>query len=169
MTPTGYLDTNLVSGLARENLGDELVALRELLWRRKQGAIELYTSHITAEELARIPAELRARHEDVYLLLDDVPAVGEQFQMPTVIRGGPGSRIVGAPIVQDAALAQLRSILPDETDARHVFQAAKNGVDYFVTCDYRTIVKHAAAVQAAVGIVACLPSQLVAELAAATS
>jgi hypothetical protein len=170
MTPTAYLDTNLVSGLVKEDLGDvELVALSELLRLREQGAIGLVTSHITAEELSKIPPEGRGRHDDIYMRFDDVPAIDEQFRMPMVIRGGPGSRIVRPPIVEDAALHQLRSILPDVTDARHVFQAARNGVDYFVTCDYRTIVKHAAAVQAAVGIVVCLPSQLVAELTAARS
>jgi hypothetical protein len=170
MTPTGYLDTNLVSGLVKEDLGDvELPALIELLRLREQGAIALCTSHITAEELSKIPAEVRGGHDDIYMRFDDVPAIDERFRMPMVIRGGPGTRIIGPPVVADAALYQLRSILPDETDARHVFQAARNGVDYFVTCDDRTIVRHVAAVQEAVGIVVCLPSQLVAELTAATS
>jgi hypothetical protein len=50
-------------------------------------------------------------------------------------------------------------------DARHVFQAARNGVDYFVTCDVKTLVKHAAAVYEIVGIRVRLPSQVLAELA----
>jgi predicted nucleic acid-binding protein len=167
---SGYLDTNLIIGLVEEDLGAELPALRELLRRRKAGEITLCTSHVASEELARGSQQASGRNEDIYLLLDDVPVVDEQFRAPgvlgTVAFGGGYLGGGGGPIVQDAALAQLLKILPGEDDARHVFQAAKNGVDYFVTCDVRTLLKHAAAVQSAVGIAVRLPSQVVAELEA---
>jgi hypothetical protein len=146
--------------------------LGELLRRRKAGEIMLCTSPVASEELARGPAQARARNEDIYLLLDDVPVADEQFHIPVLLGSftfGGGGFGGGGPIVQDAALAQLLEILPGEDDARHVFQAAKNGIDYFVTCDARTILKHAAAVQSAVGIAARLPSQVVAELTAAAA
>ena len=80
VTPSGYLDTNLMSGLVKEDLGPvELPALRELLRRRKAGEIILCTSHEASEELGRIPAAARARHEDIYMLIDDVPTVSNDI------------------------------------------------------------------------------------------
>jgi hypothetical protein len=146
LTPSGYLDTNLISGLAKEDIRPvELAALRDLLRRRKAGQLILCTSAVASEELGGIPATARAPHEDIYPLLDDVPTVDEQFPMPKAYGAGAyGADAYGmGPIVEDSDLGVLRSILPDENDARHVFQAAKNGIDYFVTCDERTIVKHA--------------------------
>ena len=52
----------------------------------------------------------------------------------------------------------------DDDDARHIFQAAKNLITYFVTSDKQTIVNRAADVEAVAGIFVRLPSQLVAEL-----
>ncbi len=55
-------------------------------------------------------------------------------------------------------------ILPDELDARHIFQAAKNGLDYFITRDEETILKYAAEIESAVGILAFLPTELLSRL-----
>ncbi len=99
----------------------------------------------------------------MYELYANVPEIEEQFRMPKMIssqRSGPTS----GPIVHDELLGRLLAIL-DETDARHVYQAAKNGLDYFVTRDYETILKHAEKVQATAGIMALLPSNLIAEIA----
>jgi hypothetical protein len=41
----------------------------------------------------------------------------------------------------------LKGILLDEDDARHVFQAAKNEVAYFVTADERSILRFREAVE----------------------
>ncbi len=166
--PRGYLDTNLISGLVNGDLGSvEQAALTELLRLRKAGTVALCTSEVAAEEIGRNQSAASRRHEDIYLLLDEVPKVDEQFQMSKVYGAGlyGADRYGMGPIVEDATLGVLRSIVPDADDARHLFQAAKNGIDYFVTRDERTIVKHAAAIQAAAGIRVRLPSQLVAELA----
>ena len=52
-----YLDTNVISGLAKgeypENISEALVHVTVL---SKDGRINLYTSEITADELAQIPA-----------------------------------------------------------------------------------------------------------------
>jgi hypothetical protein len=165
--PRGYLDTNLIIGLVQEDLGPiEMRALRELLRVRKAGGIMLFTSHVAAEELEKRSTP-EARQSDIYLLLDDLPAVDEEFRMPAKL--GTMKLGSGPPIVQNAALGELRRILPGAADARRVFQAARNGVDYFVTCDVKTLVKHAAVVYETVGIRVRLPSQVLAELATETS
>jgi hypothetical protein len=53
--------------------------------------------------------------------------------------------------VREADLARLEAILSFD-DARHVYQAAKNSVDYFVTDDRRTILSHKSEIEAIVAI-----------------
>jgi predicted nucleic acid-binding protein len=158
--PTGYLDTNLLSGLVKEDVGvAELAGLRDLLRRRKAGEIELVTSDVADQELARIPEEFRSRHEDIYLLLDDVRTVAEEQRFASL------PLLLNSYIEIDPLLEQLAEILPDHDDARHIFQAAKNGIDYFLTCDRKTILSRADAIEAVAPIKVRSPRQLADEMA----
>jgi hypothetical protein len=76
---------------------------------------------------------VREAHEDFYALLSDVPPFEEEL---LVGRHCWPKRPV---VVMAEDLGKLRGILPDETDARHLFQAISNGVEYFVTHDKATI------------------------------
>jgi predicted nucleic acid-binding protein len=184
--PRAYLDTNLIIGLAENDLArTEMTAMEELLQRHKGRETRLCTSHVAKEELSRrrpaVNGRLRrliyrlARRSPgngrvqklIYDLLDDIPAVDEQFLAPPML----GSAALGSagPIVKDELLGKLSQLLPGEDDARHIFQAARNGIDYFVTCDRRTILKHAAKVESVVPIKLRSPSQLVADLASIES
>jgi len=164
--PSGYLDTNLIIGLAQDDLPrPEMAATRELLRRQKSGTVALYTSHVAKEELQRkaIPGRL----EDlIYLLIENVPAMREEHILPPAF--GPKTTgeqyAAGFVRIRDRALESLEMILPDADDARHVFQAAANRTDYFITCDEKTILRHTAAIEAATSIRPRLPSQVVAEL-----
>jgi hypothetical protein len=128
MPPSGYLDTNLVSGAAKQDLNAEAAPFLELLQLRKKGAIVLVTSPHAKTEIEEAPPEKRVPDEVIYALLDDVPTVDEQVPGPQVIRAFTGgSRFIVPTVVYDAVYGQLREILPDEMDARHIFQAAKNG------------------------------------------
>ena len=60
----------------------------------------------------------------------------------------------------DPLFKSLKAILPDEDDARHVFQAAKNGVQYFLTVDERTILRHRQAVEQCCELKAVDPEQM---------
>jgi hypothetical protein len=172
--PTGYLDTTLIIGLAKEDLGDaEMDASVDLLERRKRGDISLCTSSVAKEELDRhAKGGLGRAGRLIYLLLDDVPAVDEQFLMHTTYGSGSfgGGSYGRGHLVKDELIGKLEAILPHEDDRRHIFRAARNGIDYFVTCDEKSILRHAQAVEAVVAIKLRSPSQLVADLdAAATS
>jgi hypothetical protein len=163
-TPSGYPDNCVTpTGVVRAQLSSsEAAALGELDRLRADGKVELYTSHVVKEEIDKAPEYHRQALGDVYRLYANVPEIDEQFRMPKMLtsqRSGPTS----GPIVHDELLGKLLVIL-DETDARHMFQAAKYGLDYFVTRDCETILKHAEKVRAAAGIKALLPSQLLAEL-----
>ena len=95
-------------------------------------------------ELAKIHESVRSLHEAVYALFEDVPTVAEEHRHNTL-------PIMFASITTpDALLVELRGILPGKDDASHVFTAVKNGLDYFVTCDVRTILIHTAKVEAIV-------------------
>jgi hypothetical protein len=162
---TGYLDNCIVpSGVVRKQLPpQEAAALRELETRRTAGEIALYTSHVTKEEIAKTPAEHRQPLIDLYDMYENVPAMEEEFRMPRRL-GSLRSGLTDGPIVQDEALGLLLSVLPDELDARHIFQAAKNGLDYFITRDEETILKYAAEIRSAVGVQPLLPTELLQRL-----
>jgi hypothetical protein len=94
--------------------------------------------------------------------LTDIPVVEEELLVPRVVRARSGP--FGPVSVTDSDLASLQAILPDQNDVRHLFQAMRNGVDYFVTADKRTILSRAAAIEQQFAIRVRLPSGLVAEL-----
>ena len=122
-----------------------MAASYDLLQRQKDREIRLRTFHIAREELERRTSTPNRVSRLIYMLLEDVPAIDEQFRAA----GTLGSMVSGAgpPIVIDATLGKLNEILPGEDDARHIFQAARNGIDYFVTCNRDTILKHGQAVE----------------------
>lgn len=154
--PTAYLDTCLVSGLAKNDLKElEQTSLFSLLGMHKQGRIQVVTSKVTKQELNRHQGGLD-QHEAIYNLLRDVPLASE---------GNPdGMLLMGVGGGADPLFSELKALLTDVDDARHVFQAIHNKVDYFVTADERTILAHAGTLDERYGLKARLPSQLRAEL-----
>jgi hypothetical protein len=51
-SPGAYLDTNLIIGLAEDDLGPaEMAAMYDLLQRQKEREIRLCTSHVARKEL----------------------------------------------------------------------------------------------------------------------
>jgi hypothetical protein len=155
-----YLDTCLVSGLAERDIRPvELEALRTLLRAHKARRIALVTSHVTHEEIGRMSEAKRAPHEDVYALLEDLPEAVESRRLASL------PLLLNSVTRDDDLFAELKTMVPDLDDARHLFQAIKNGADYFVTDDERTIVSRADKIEAHYPIKVRLPSQLVAELA----
>ena len=162
---SAYLDNCIApSGMVNNQIEQaELDALIELFRREEAGTVSLCTSEVTKEEIARIPASARVPFEDVYAGFERVPMVAEEFRLPKLLTS-MRSGVTSGPIVEDAKLGSLRDILPDLDDARHVYQAVCNGDEYFVTRDQKSILAHAEAVKAAVGITLCWPSDLVEEL-----
>jgi hypothetical protein len=153
--PKAYLDTCIVSGVAKGDLAEEeLSAVMQLLAAHKQGNLKLVTSAVTAREISRIPQQYRRTHSVVYSLLSDVPTVLLGSITSLSPRGTPG------PGRQESLFRKLKSALPDLQDAEHIFQAAKNGVQFFVTVDRSTILKHASQVESLCGMKLLTPSTL---------
>jgi hypothetical protein len=160
--PVAYLDTCLVIGLRKHDLGSEQEPLTELLRLRKAGQLRLMTGNETVEELGRLQPQMSPEDEVIYLLFDDVPVVDEQTLTPGVIRAGSGPK--GPTVVKDSDFAALERLLPGLGDARHLFHAIRHGVAYFVTTDQKTILSRAEQIEAVYPIAIRKPSAVVAEL-----
>ena len=156
-----YLDTCIVSGLAKEDLPQsEQVALLEILRLHKAETIQLVTSVVVKEEIDKIPVEHRGKHEVIYNLLANIAISRVSWtDSGLLLRGvGGGTRV-------DPLYSELKRLLPDEFDVQHVFQAIKSGADYFVTTDSRTILRYSEALQSKYGLRAITPSELAGALA----
>jgi hypothetical protein len=97
-----------------------------------EGKIVLVTSELAEEEIDKVPPQYKSQYRGVYALLAKIPTVEEQRPFPQIIQAvGPGrSRVIQPAVVEEEDLGKLRSILPDENDARHVFQALENHTAY---------------------------------------
>jgi hypothetical protein len=120
----------------------------------REGRLNLITSTVTGEEIARIPEEHRHPHRAIYQLLSRVPTAREFGADRMLLLGVGGSS-------RDPMLVELQRLLA-ETDARHVFQAVKNSAAVFLTLDGGIL--HHAKVLEGHGIRAMKPTLLVADL-----
>jgi len=67
---------------------------------------------------------------------------------------------VGGGRREDPLFSQLKTALPDVADAEHAFQAARNCIDYLVTVDRHSFLKHAGTVKTICGVKLVTPSAL---------
>ena len=154
--PTAYLDTCIVSGLAKEDLSDEeLDALLRILEEYKGNNVHLVTSDLTKRELDKIPARYRRKHSAIYSLLCDVPIVRLFRRDPRLDLLG-----VGDGVRVHTIFARLNTELPDETDAQHIYQAARNEAGYFLTTDRRTVLSKKEQIEDICGVKAVSPNEL---------
>jgi hypothetical protein len=151
---TAYLDTCIISGLARRDLPEQdLTALGHILAARKRGEVSLVTSHIAKTEIDRVPQARRSPNKVIYHLLTDVPAARFwRIDTGLMLMGVGGGRR------QDPLFISLRKLLPDAEDAMHVFQAAKNRVGFLITTDRRTLLRFSGDVEQLCGIIVLSPT-----------
>jgi hypothetical protein len=150
-----YLDTCIVSGLAKGDLAQaDIEALLKVLQRHKDRAVSLVTSRVTKEEIDCIPRKYHLLHEVIYNLLVDLPVV-------KAFRTDSGLMLmgVGRGIRLHPMLAKRITLLTDEADARHLYQAARNGVRYLITTDARTIVSRKAEIEEISDVLAVRPTE----------
>lgn len=151
-----YADTNIVSGLAKKDFPDTVVAnFLTVLNLRKAGKIELYVSEVTSDEINEIPQEYRYYHELIYRLLNNVALKPETYShlITRGLGGGAASLItrgmIGSP---DPLIKELERIIPKNTkekakqarqrDIKHLYQCKKNNLDIFWTEDVATILNY---------------------------
>jgi len=154
----GYLDTCIVSGLAKSDLSPvDREALLRILEARVAGKVELLTSEVTRAEIAKIPKPHRTPHTAIYSLLAGLPlAATHRSVIPRFAflgaRFPPGWRA-------DPLFTELNRLLPDPGDAEHVFQAAKNNVTYLITVDRRSLLSRSSAVAQLCSVKLVTPAQ----------
>jgi hypothetical protein len=154
--PAVYLDTNIISGLAKGEFSEEIAsACVEITALAKCGLLALYTSKITADELEMIPPQYQAQHFVIYNLIKNVSAAKE-ITGPSLVTGGMGggqlvTRGLGKP-ARPKFIREIDALIPesrnsDRTRARardisHLFQCQQAGLDYFLTEDHRSILRY---------------------------
>ena len=154
--PSAYLDTNIISGLAKGEYSEEVAsAFIEITALSKRGALELRTSELTAQELQRIPPEYRRQHFIIYNLIKNI-ALKSELGHSNIVLGGMGSGNIVAyglgqplppkliqelealiPVPLDPLRAEARSL-----DISHLFQCKHANIDYFLTEDHKTIIRY---------------------------
>ena len=148
-----YLDTNIVSGLAKADLDNKTMKLAlEIVQRAKKGEVKLLTSELTEDEISQVPEEVRYHHLIIYSLIKNVALIAERFGSFLVTGGLGGGNLITkglGPSPKDPLFVKLEKIIPKpsnerkanamDTDIRHIFQCKKNEVDVFWTEDKRTI------------------------------
>lgn len=157
VVPKAYIDTCIVSGLAKSDLSDEdISSLGMILDASIKLKIELATSEITKQEIDKIPECYRAPHEDVFNMLSRVPIITMNWTDPGLMMMG-----VGGGSHEDPLLTDLKKSLPDIKDAEHTFQAAKNNMTFLITVDYGSFLRHADIVKNICGVQLISPVDLV--------
>jgi hypothetical protein len=143
-----------VSALVKRDIGAaELNALEQLLFRFERNEISLVCSTAVENELMRIPSGYRGPHLRQLKLFGSIPRIEPGGLTRLTLAGVPGTN-------WDRVLwERLRELLPDEDDAKHVFVASSNRVQYLVTVDGRTLLRHRAAVLNLSGVRLVTPSE----------
>ena len=138
-----YLDTCFISRLTDLKLSEDAARAYQLLAEHQE--IHLVTSSKTKQEFANTPNVVRNKALlFLYALFSKIPdRIGE-------VSGCLGSASLGRTMLGggwvDPKLKGLREIF-DPDDAQHIFLAAKDGCDYFLTLDWKTILSRVQANQ----------------------
>ncbi len=153
-----YIDTCVVSEkIKRERDEDVLVSIDAIFDAYRQGQIELYASEKVKAELDGIPGEFRNAHIELFETLKDLPVL-------KVIRKYRLSPLI-LPIanVRYRQKQRIDNLLKGD-DRWHVFVAVSNRVEYLITIDESTILRHRDAVAEATGVKVVSPSEFLDEI-----
>ena len=144
-----YLESDVVSMIVRGDALSEYDAINHLLTAYHQGKIELFTSHVTHDEIKGYHGTTHAHAERMFQLLEKIPIA-------------PWDLLVGVNVIEkDAAYAALLKLGLPEVEAKHVLAAANGLFGYFLTF-HLSILSHAADIKALCGVDVQRPSDFVA-------
>jgi hypothetical protein len=130
-----YLDNDIVSAIAKRDHDGEISALDRLLKAMDQGRVELVTSELTLQEIKHYQGPKRPPVEEVYQRLAGVPVV-RWDELVGISSHGDALTWINSPVILTATdYGALLALGVKTVDARHIFVAAKNACDVFLTCD----------------------------------
>ncbi len=130
-----YLDSNVVSAIAKDDTPAESEALDRLLAASDVGAIDLVTSELTFDEIKRYSGTSRKAVERTFRLLEKVPIV-KWDELLGMHSYGDSRTWITSPLIQNDPLYEaLLSVGLSSTDAQHVYVSSRSGCGMFLTCD----------------------------------
>jgi hypothetical protein len=159
-----YLDNNIVSAIAKNDEPAESAALDRLLEANDEGKVYLVTSEVTLREIKTYHGAMRPQVERTFRLLEKVPIV-RWDELVGMHSYGDARTWVTTPLIEnDPDYSALLALGLETVDAQHVFVAAKQACDAFLTCD-GGILHRARDIQKQFGLIAQRPSVFVASQA----
>lgn len=130
-----YLDNNVVCSIAKDDTETESDALNRLLIAQEQGKVDLVSSELTLREIERYSGLGRTLSERTFYLLKKVPVVPWD-ELREIRSEGNAITWTNSPIIErDELYRSLLGLNLETVDAQHVFVAAKQACDVFLTCD----------------------------------
>jgi hypothetical protein len=156
-----YLDNNIVSAIAKDDHPAESGSLDRLLEAMDEGKVHLVTSEVTLREINAYHESMRPPVEQTFQRLAKVPII-RWDDLVGMNSYGDQHTWINTPMIQnDPDYTGLLALGLKTVDARHVFVAAKNACDAFLTCD-RGVLHRAPAIEKRFGLVVQKPSAFVA-------
>jgi predicted nucleic acid-binding protein len=155
--PRVFLDTNVVSAIARGDHPAYTSAISSLLEAASSGSISLIFSSRVREELNQIPQPHRDNHLAVLAQLTEFPKSSVTWLEP------PGEN---SSVRTDPRYAALLPMLSGVTDPALIVDALDAAAGYWVTVDQRTVRSHRTAIEAVVQIRVVDPPECVQEVLA---
>ncbi len=156
-----YLDNNVVSAMARDDMPSESEALNRLLAAYSEGRVALVTSEITLREINGYQGLMRPQLEQMFEMLKKVPAVSWDDLVGINVQSDKYTMINSPMIHNDPLYQALLDKGVKTIDAQHVFVAANNTCPAFLTCD-GGILSRSTAIEKLCGVVVQRPSAFVA-------
>jgi len=151
--PSVYLDTNIISGLAKGEYSEDVaLALVEISALSKEGQVDLYTSEIAHAELDAIPTRFRKQHLVIYNLIKN-SARPPPNRAPHQVIASRGRVVVWRrPTGNAPLLKELEALIPPKRNAEkvqargrdiaHLHRFKQSGLDYFLTEDHKSILRY---------------------------
>ena len=159
--PCTYLDNNIVSAIAKNDERAESDALDRLLEAKDEGKVRLVTSELTLREIKGYQGRMRPQLVRTFRLLEKVEIVRWDKLVGMHSYGDHRAWITTPLIDNEPDYSALLALGLKTVDAQHVFVAAKQACDAFLTCD-GGILHRAGDIEKQFGVLVQKPSVFVA-------
>ena len=159
--PCTYLDNNIVSAIAKNDERAESDALDRLLEAKDEGKVRLVTSELTLREIKGYQGRMRPQLVRTFRLLEKVEIVRWDKLVGMHSYGDHRTWITIPLIDNEPDYSALLALGLKTVDAQHVFVAAKQACDAFLTCD-GGILHRAGDIEKQFGVLVQRPSVFVA-------
>jgi predicted nucleic acid-binding protein len=158
-----YLDNNVVSAIAKDDTATESDALDRLLAAYEKGKVDLVTSEVTEKEINCYVGLNQTLVKRTFRLLKKVPVV-RWDELLGIHNYGDSRTWINSPMIRNEPLYDsFLKLGLKPVDAQHLFVAANQGCNTFLTND-GGILARASGFRQLCGLTVQRPSDLVAKL-----